>query len=86
MMEPKDRLAQIMSLQAGLAAAWSTLEAHLESRRSELVENLVTGSDAIGDQLTRGRIKELTELLGLPERLQQEAQSLTAPQQEAELP
>lgn len=85
-MEPKDRLAQIMPLQSGLSAAWPTLKAHLVSRRSELIEHLITESDAVGGNITRGRIKELDFLLGLPERLEQEAQALAAPQQEAELP
>jgi len=34
----------------------------------------------------RGRIKELDDLLSLPQRLQQEAQGLAAPQEEGELP
>lgn len=81
-MEPKDRLAQIAQLEQGLQAAWPTLLAHLQSRRSELVVALV----AHEDEQMRGRIKELDDLLSLPQRLQQEAQGLAAPQEEGELP
>jgi hypothetical protein len=78
----KERLAQIMALQAGLQAAWPTLQVHLEKRRLELITKLVSTND----EGVRGRIKEVDNLLGLPEELQQEAIALAAPQQEGELP
>lgn len=79
----QERLAQITPLQHALQAAWTTLKPHLEARRAELIAKLVSAND----EQTRGRIKELDELLELPERLQQEAIGLATPQQEeAELP
>jgi hypothetical protein len=38
------------------------------------------------DEMIRGRIQEIDELLGLPQRLQQEAQGIVAPQEEGEIP
>lgn len=79
----KDRLAEIAPLQQALDAVWLTLKPHLERRRRKLVEELVYCEG----EATRGRIKELDDLLALPEQLQQEAQSLTAaPQEEGDLP
>lgn len=81
--EAQERLSQIAPLQQGLDAAWTTFKPHLEKRKRELIAQLV----AVNNDETRGRIKELDDLLGLPERLQQEAMSLQQPQQqEAELP
>lgn len=81
--EAQDRLAELSALQGGLAAAWLSLQPHLEARKAELVLALISHDDAEA----RGRIKELNELLGLPERLQREAEALTArPQEEGELP
>lgn len=81
--EAEERLAQIAPLQHGLQAAWITLKPHLERRRAELITKLVTAND----EQTRGRIKEVDDLLDLPERLQQEAVALATPQQEeGELP
>lgn len=81
--EAQERLAQIAPLQQGLQAAWPTLKPELEKWRRELTAKLI----ASNDDETRGRIKGLNDLLELPERLQQEAQSLSAPQQkEGELP
>jgi hypothetical protein len=82
-MDVKERLAELMLLQGALSAGWSSLESYLETRRMELMLALV----AHEDEQMRGRIKELDNLLGLPERLQREAEGLTAPQQEeGELP
>lgn len=76
------RLQQIALLQQALEAAPSFMN-YLRGRRAELVEKLVTTES----EQTRGRIHEIDDLLALPERLQQEALSLTAaPQQMAELP
>jgi hypothetical protein len=56
-------------LQQALAAAWGPLEKHLRERKADLVLKLVSKND---DEV-RGRIKEIDDLLELPERLQQEA-------------
>jgi hypothetical protein len=82
-MEVKERLAELMLLQGALSAGWNSLKGHLEKRKAELVVGLISHDD----EQMRGRIKELDDLLGLPERLQREAEGLTAPQQEeGELP
>lgn len=80
--EAQDRLAELAAMQGALAAVWPTLKAMLEERRRNQIDILVLGES----QYTRGRIMELTNLLQLPEQLQQEAQGLVAPQQEGELP
>jgi hypothetical protein len=61
---------------------WTTLRQHLEQRKAELVRHLILGGAVDDDWECRGRIKELNELLELPEKLQQEAQLLASPQQE----
>lgn len=81
--EAQERLAQIAPLQQGLHAAWATLKPWLEARKAELITKLVSAND----EQTRGRIKEVEDLLALPERLQQEAEAIAAPQQvEGDLP
>lgn len=81
-MSPQDRLAELSALQGALSTGWSRLTDWIEKRKAELVVALV----AHEDEQTRGRIKELDNLLGLPERLQREAEGLVAPQEEGELP
>lgn len=66
----------------GLQAAWPTLRPELKRQYDELITQLVTANN---DE-TRGRIKQLAELLELPNTLQREAEDLQQPQQEAELP
>jgi hypothetical protein len=79
----RERLAQIAPMQQALSVVWTALEKHLRERKADLVLRLVSKND---DEV-RGRIKEIDDLLELPERLQQEAVSLQQPQQEeAELP
>lgn len=84
-MEPmaQERLAEIAQLQQALDAAWLRLKPYLEQRKREHVAKLI----AANSDEARGRIKELDDLLALPEQLQLEAQSLTAaPQEEGDLP
>lgn len=82
-MTPEERLAEISPLQHGLLASWPTLKPYLEARRLLLTGKLVLEDN----EQTRGRIKELNDLLELPERLQQEAVNLQQPPQvEGELP
>lgn len=76
-----------MPLQQGLQAAWTTLKPYLEQQRREWAAKLLNACAEYDTNICRGRIKELDDLLGLPERLQQEAIDLQQPQQEeAELP
>lgn len=81
-MDAKERLAELMLLQGALSSVWPTLEKEFLKRKDLYLSRLVS----FNDEGTRGRIKELNELLELPERLQREAQALVAPQQEGELP
>lgn len=77
------RMAEILPLQQALAASWGPLEKHLQDRKDDLVVRLIVKND----EETRGRIKEIDDLLALPQRLQREAVDLQQPQQEAaELP
>lgn len=82
LLEAQERLAQIAPLQNGLQAAWPTLKPYLEQRRREQATKLLMASHEIDTNQCRGRIKEIDDLLGLPERLQQEAMNLQQPQQE----
>lgn len=82
MIERDERLAELASLSQGLGAAWPTLKPWLDERKDLLMRELVNSND----EQTRGRIKELAELLDLPERLRHEAIALQQPQQESDLP
>lgn len=72
---------EILALQAGLAGAWPLFRPWLDEKRQELVRNLVSAND----EEARGRIKQLDEILELPERLQNEAIGFQQVQEE-ELP
>lgn len=63
------RLAQIQGLQGALTAVWPLLSLEVASKRDALILSLI----ASNNDETRGRIKELSDLLELPARLQQEA-------------
>lgn len=76
------RKAEVLRLQGALQGNWTALSIHLNARKQELIIRLVSGND----EQTRGRIKEIDDLLALPEWLQQEAIALAAPQQVAEFP
>lgn len=61
---------------------WEVLSKYLQDRKDHLIVGLVASDN---DQ-TRGRIKEINDLLELPSRLQQEAIHLQEAKQEAEIP
>jgi hypothetical protein len=67
-MTKEERETEILSLQQALGPAWEQLRKFMQARKDSLVLNLV----AQNHEETRGRIKELNDLLELPERLQQE--------------
>jgi hypothetical protein len=73
-----ERLAELAMLSQGLSAAWPTLSQWLIERKDRFTQDLVNSDNAE----TRGRIKELAEILELPERLRNEAIALQQPQQE----
>lgn len=47
---------------------WERLEAHLNARLEAMRSRLETDMDAIGTAVTRGRIREIKELLALPNK------------------
>lgn len=63
-----ERQGQLTALLAALPAAWAMLTAELQRSRAEKVERLV----AADDPELRGRIKEIDDLLQLPNNLRQE--------------
>lgn len=83
-MDDRDaRLSELGALSQGLSAAWPTLSKWLNERKDKYLRELVEKDS----EQTRGRLKELAELLGLPEQVQQEAVVLQqTQQQESELP
>lgn len=60
---------EISSLYGALSGAWPILKPWLQERKDELTALLVS----VNDEQTRGRIKELDDILKLPERLQNES-------------
>jgi hypothetical protein len=63
-----ERRGQVTALLNALPAAWSLLAAELRQRRADLLERLV----AADDPELRGAIKEIDQILQLPNNLQQE--------------
>lgn len=66
------RLDQLNQWLPALETAWPALAPLLEERRMRYVKQLI----AADDEQRRGRIKELSDLLELPSRLQQELMEL----------
>ena len=64
----QERLSRLEQIIPALAQAWPALVVELEARRARFVELLI----ASDDEQRRGRIKELSDLLELPTRLQEE--------------
>ena len=60
---------EIATLQGALAGAWPFLKPWLEQCKMELTNLLIS----CNDEETRGRIKQLDDILKLPERLQNES-------------
>lgn len=70
----QQRLAEIMAFQGALQAIWPIFSKELEKRRQENILRLI----ASDNEEARGRIKELSDLLDLPQRLNQEALHLAS--------
>lgn len=68
------RVGQIGRTLDALRDAWPSLSAEIQSRIEDRTNALITAND----EQTRGGIKELRNLLNLPETLQQEREGLTA--------
>lgn len=64
----QERLSRLEQIIPALAQAWPALALELEARRARFVDLLI----ASDDEQRRGRIKELSDLLELPKRLQEE--------------
>lgn len=74
----KDELA---ALHNALAGSWPFLRPWLEQKKKDLLLALISANN----EEARGRIKQLDEILNLPEQLQSELVSFQQ-QQEEELP
>lgn len=73
-MSPEERIAQIEETLRSLAPAWQVLTALLDEKARALTGELI----AQDNEQTRGRIKQLRELMELPELLQQERDGIRA--------
>lgn len=67
-------LNRINSTLDALRGAWPMLHLQLQSRMNDLVNRLI-GKES---EQTRGAIKEVRQLIELPQTLQQERESITA--------
>lgn len=67
-MTAEDRLGQLNETLAAIGPAWPHIARFLKQRAEEMTESLISADN----EQTRGRIKQLRELLNLPETLQQE--------------
>lgn len=72
--EIEARVGQIGYALDALRGAWPAISAEVQARINHLVNNLISKDS----EQERGAIKELRNLLNLPETLQQEREGLTA--------
>ncbi|NOV28019.1 hypothetical protein E5S69_31530 [Cupriavidus necator] len=70
----KARIAHISSLIDSMRACWPGLVAELKARESDLITQLI----AQDNPETRGRIKQLRDVIDLPSLLRSEQDGLTA--------
>lgn len=73
-MNAEDQLARLNRALSIIGPAWGVISELLKERTDSLTTELI-GAD---NEQTRGRIKELRELLNLPELLSQERDGLSA--------
>lgn len=73
-MNAEDQLAKLNAALASIGPAWPVLSGLLKERADSLTLDLI-GQD---NEQTRGRIKELRDLLNLPEMLSQERDGISA--------
>lgn len=73
-MTSNERLDRINRLIGGLGGVWHLLEAEMQDRLNALITELISQDN----EQKRGAIKELRNLLSLPETLQQERESIIA--------
>lgn len=73
-MIPEDRISEIDAALSALRPGWAAFAALLEDKKQALTLELI----AQDNEQTRGRIKQLRELMELPELLQQEREGIRA--------
>lgn len=73
-MTPEARLAQINQTLEAVRTGWPFLLVLMQERKDALTQDLI-GQD---NEQTRGRIKQLVELMELPATLQQERDGINA--------
>lgn len=73
-MTAEERLAQIEATLAAIQHGWPFFMALLKEKADSLTLELI-GND---NEQTRGRIKQLRELMDMPETLQQEREGISA--------
>jgi hypothetical protein len=71
---PQERLAQINQTLEAVRSGWPFLLAVMQGRVNDLTETLIGNND----EQIRGRIKQLRELMDLPQTLQQEREGIEA--------
>jgi hypothetical protein len=71
---PQARIDQISTTLEAIRPGWPYLLEILKDRAHDLTISLVGENN----EQTRGRIKQLTELMNLPETLQQEREGISA--------
>lgn len=72
-MTPDERIAHINKVLTGLPA-WSDLMVEIDARIADLTEQLINNDN----EQTRGRIKALRDVKGLPEALYTEREGISA--------
>lgn len=73
-MNPDERIAQINQTLEALRSGWPFFAAVMQERVGELTASLI----AENNEQTRGRLKELRQLMELPDTLTQERDGITA--------
>lgn len=73
-MTPEDRILEIDAALSALQPAWPAFSAVLQDKKQALTVELI----AQDSEQTRGRIKQLRELMELPDLLRQEREGIRA--------
>lgn len=73
--EAEARLTQITALFSAMQGAWPAIAVELGLRQQDLIASLISQNN---DE-TRGRIKQLNDLIDLPNSIYQEMQNLKQP-------
>ena len=71
-MEKEVRKQQIASVLDSMRVLWPAIREELKVKKNDLIQNLI----AADNEQTRGRIKELEDLINLPTTLYQELMAI----------